>query len=157
MVEAGVPPFMAYYHAHIADHSRPFEGVEAALSALVAAGCRLAICTNKPALLADALVAALGWTDRFDAVLGYDSVARPKPDAEHVLATLKACGGTAAEAVFIGDSITDVTAARAAGLPVVVVSFGFSDRPALELGADAVIDHYADLLPLLSRLKADAA
>jgi phosphoglycolate phosphatase len=157
MIEAGVPAFMAYYHAHIADHSRPFEGVEAALSALAAAGCRLAICTNKPVALADALVAALGWTDRFDAVLGYDSVARPKPDAEHVLATLRACGGTVGDAVFIGDSITDVTAARAAGLPVVVVSFGFSDRPVVELDADAVIDHYADLLPLLSRLKADAA
>ncbi|WP_439533820.1 phosphoglycolate phosphatase [Polymorphobacter sp.] len=158
LVEAGVPPFMAYYRDHIADGSRPFDGVETALDALAAAGSVLAVCTNKPQVLADALIAALGWTARFAAVVGFDSVPRAKPDAGHVMATL-ATAGAAAEAdtaVFVGDSITDVSAARNAGLPVVVVSFGFSDRPAADLGADVVIDHYDQLLPALARMNVAA-
>jgi phosphoglycolate phosphatase len=59
----------------------------------------------------------------------------------------------AGEAAFVGDSMTDVAAARNARLPVVAVSFGFSDRPAHELGADLVIDHYDELLPALARLR----
>jgi len=152
LVEAGVPPFMAYYHAHIADGSRPYPGVEAALDALVAAGCGVAVCTNKPHALAVELLEALGWQDRFSAVLGFDSVPKAKPDAGHVLATLAAMGGRREDAVFVGDSITDVGAAHNAGLPVIAVSFGFSDRPVGELGADVVIDHFDELLPALERV-----
>jgi phosphoglycolate phosphatase len=142
LVEAGVPAFLDYYRQHIADGSRPFDGVEAAMDRLAAAGCRLAVCTNKPIALARALIEAMGWSGRFSAVLGFDSVPLPKPDPGHVWATLEAAGGTAEDAAYVGDSMTDVAAARAAGVPVVVVSFGFSDRPARALGADAVIDHY---------------
>ncbi|GGI74169.1 phosphoglycolate phosphatase, bacterial [Polymorphobacter multimanifer] len=151
LVEAGVPAFFDYYGAHIADGSRPFPGVEAALDRLMAAGHRLAICTNKPAALAHALVAALGWGERFAAGLGIDSVPAPKPDPGHVWATIDAAGGVRGRAVLIGDSIADVSAARAAGLPVIVVGFGFSDRPVAELGADAVIDHYDELDAALLR------
>lgn len=142
LVEAGVPSFLDYYWRHIADESRPFAGVEAALQRLAGAGCKLAVCTNKPVLLAQALIDALGWTTRFDAVLGFDSVPLPKPDPGHVWAAIEAAGGCVEDAAFVGDSITDVAAARAAGVPVVVVSFGFSDRPVAALGADFVIDHY---------------
>jgi phosphoglycolate phosphatase len=152
IVEAGVPHFMAYYAAHIADGSRPFDGVEAALDALASAGTRVAICTNKPTALSVALVKALGWEDRFAANFGFDSVPVPKPDPGHVLATIAAAGGLPEATIFVGDSITDTTAARAAGVPVVVVSFGFSDRPASALGADVVIDHYDELLPALRAL-----
>ncbi|WP_416909308.1 MAG: phosphoglycolate phosphatase [Polymorphobacter sp.] len=142
LVEAGVPAFLDYYWLHIADGSRPFEGVEAAMDRLAAAGCRLAVCTNKPVALAQGLIGALGWTKRFSAVMGFDSVPLPKPDPGHVWATIEAAGGDVADAAYVGDSMTDVAAARAAGVPVVAVSFGFSDRPAAALGADAVIDHY---------------
>jgi phosphoglycolate phosphatase len=152
IIEAGVPHFLDFYAAHIADGSRPFDGVEAALDALAAAGTGLAICTNKPVALSRALVSALGWDARFAANLGFDSVDRPKPDPGHVLAAIAAAGGDPATTVFVGDSITDTTAAKAAGIPVVAVSFGFSDRPAADLGADAIIDHYDDLLPALRRL-----
>ncbi len=154
LVEAGIAPFISYYSAHIADGSRPFAGVEAALDALAAAGCALAICTNKPVGLATSLVAALGWQGRFAAVLGFDSVPRPKPDPGHLFATIAAAGGEAATSIFVGDSITDTLTAQAAAIPVVAVSFGFSDRPVAALGADAVIDHYDDLLPALARLQA---
>jgi phosphoglycolate phosphatase len=152
LIEAGVPHFLDYYAAHIADGSRPFAGVEAALDALAAAGTQLAICTNKPVALSAALVSALGWDGRFAANLGFDSVPRPKPDAGHVLAAIDAAGGTPGATVFVGDSITDTAAARAAGVPVIAVSFGFSDRPVDALGADAVIDHYDDLVPVLYKL-----
>lgn len=152
LVEAAMPLFLQYYAGHIADGSRPFPGVEAALDALAAAGCVLAICTNKPTALAVALIEALGWSSRFAAIVGFDSVPRAKPDAGHVHATLAACGAAAAGAVFVGDSATDLGAARNAGLPILLVSFGFTDTPARELGGDAVIDHYDELLPALARL-----
>ncbi len=153
LVEAGVPHFLDHYRAHIADGSRPYPGVEAALAALAAAGTRLAIATNKPVALSQALVAALGWQDIFAANLGFDSVPVPKPDPGHVLAAIAAAGGEAGDAMFVGDSITDTTAARAAGVPVIAVGFGFSDRPVAELGADHVIDHYDELLPALASLQ----
>lgn len=150
LVEAAMPLFLDYYATHIADGSRPFPGVAAALDALVGADCRMAICTNKPTGLARALIDALGWAGHFTAIVGHDAVPRAKPDAGHVHATLAACGRDAAGAVFVGDSATDVGAARNAGLPIILVSFGFTDRPASELGGDVVIDHYDALLPALA-------
>ncbi|MBC7520873.1 MAG: phosphoglycolate phosphatase [Sandarakinorhabdus sp.] len=152
LVEAGVVPFLDFYAANIAVGSRPYPGVEAALDALAAAGSRVAICTNKPVALSRALVSALGWDGRFAANLGFDSVPAPKPDPGHLWATITAAGGNAATTVFVGDSITDTSTAQAAGIPVVAVSFGFSDRPVAQLGADMVIDHYAELLPALRSL-----
>ncbi|OYU15303.1 MAG: phosphoglycolate phosphatase [Alphaproteobacteria bacterium PA4] len=154
LVEAGVPHFLSHYAAHIADGSRPYPGVEAALDALAAAGSRVAICTNKPERLSRALVTALGWDGRFAANLGFDSVPQPKPHPDHLFATIAAAGGDRADTVFVGDSITDTTTARAAGIPVIAVSFGFSDRPVAELGADRIIDHYDALLPTLRQLVA---
>ncbi|MFZ4689704.1 MAG: phosphoglycolate phosphatase [Polymorphobacter sp.] len=152
LVEAGFQPFLDYYAGHIADGSRPYPGVEAALDALAAAGSVVAICTNKPVALSAALVMALGWDGRFAANLGFDSVPAAKPDPGHLFAAISAAGGDPATTVFVGDSITDTATARAAGVPVVAVSFGFSDRPAADLGADIIIDHYDELLPALRRL-----
>lgn len=152
MVEAGLPLFLEHYGANIAARSRPFDGVEPALDALAAAGVSLAICTNKPQRLAAALVDALGWGGRFAANLGGDSLPVRKPDAAHVLGTVAAAGGDPRDALFVGDSIVDVMAARAAELPVIAVSFGYSDRPVEALGADAVIDHYDELLPRIRHL-----
>lgn len=153
LVEPAMPLFLTYYADHIADASRPFDGVERALDALAAAGCTLAICTNKPTGLARALVAALGWQERFAAVIGHDLALRAKPDAAHVQVTLEACGGSAGDAAFVGDSATDAGAARNAGLPLVLVSFGYTDVPAASLGADVLIDHYDQLVPALAGLK----
>jgi phosphoglycolate phosphatase len=154
LIEAGVQPFLQFYAGHIADSSRVYPGVEAALDALAAAGTVVAICTNKPVGLSAALVTAVGWDGRFAANLGYDSVPKAKPDPGHLLATIAAAGGDPATTIFVGDSFTDTTTARAAGLPVVAVSFGFSDRPVADLGADLIIDHYAELLPALRTLMA---
>lgn len=152
LVEAGLPLFLSHYAAHIADASRPYDGVEAAMDALSAAGTTLAVCTNKPVGLANALIDALGWNGRFAAVLGGDSLAVRKPDGAHVAATAEAAGARLSDAVFIGDTAVDVAAARDARIPVVVVAFGFAPD-ARALGADAVIDAYAELVPLLRGLQ----
>jgi phosphoglycolate phosphatase len=144
LVETGVQPFLAHYAANIAVHSRPFEGVEAALDHLQSQGHRLAICTNKPVALADSLVAELGWAKRFHAVLGADSRPWRKPDPRHLTDTLAEAGGS--RAIFVGDSKTDADTARAAGVPLILVSFGYSTEPIETLGADALI-HAFDALP----------
>lgn len=151
-VQRALSVFLDYYADNIATHSRPFDGVEAALDALTAAGVELAICTNKRVALSRALIDALGWTHRFAANLGGDSLIVRKPAAAHVFATIAAAGGVPETSAFVGDSIVDVAAAHAAGVPVVAVSFGFSDRPVAELGATRVIDHYRDLLGALTDL-----
>lgn len=152
LVQAGLADFLEFYAANICVHSRPYAGVEEALDRLSAAGARLAICTNKPVAMSQALVAALGWNGRFVANLGGDSLAVRKPDPLHLAETVARAGG--GRTAFIGDSIVDVMTARAAGVPVIAVSFGFADRPAAELGADALIHHYDELMPVLVQLGA---
>ncbi len=119
-VARALPVFLDYYAAHIADGTRPYPGAAAALDALAAQGKRLAICTNKPVTLSVALIAALGWSGRFAANLGGDSLGVRKPDPAHLLATIAAAGGDPADTVFVGDTAVDVAAARAAHVPVIV-------------------------------------
>ncbi len=143
---------LGYYSDHIADQSRPFAGVVDQLERLQAAGIKLGVCTNKPVRLSERLLQLLGLADYFGAVLGGDSLVVRKPHAEHVLATLAAIDAAPDRAVLIGDSANDVNAARNAGLPVVVVSFGYTEIPARELAADAVIDHFDELPAALAAL-----
>jgi phosphoglycolate phosphatase len=151
LVEAGVRPFLDHYAANIAVHSRPFDGVEQALAALEGEGLTLAICTNKPVALAQALVAELGWAGRFQALLGADSRPWKKPDPRHLTDTLAAARGRAA--IFVGDSRTDADTARAAGVPLVLVSFGYSVEPVETLGADALIHHFDALVPAVAAIQ----
>ena len=149
-ITQALPLFLDYYAAHVAEGSRPYPGTEAMLGTLAAAGVRLAICTNKPVALSRALIAALGWSGRFAANLGGDSLRVRKPNPAPLLAAIAAAGGDPSDAVFVGDTLVDVAAARAAGVPVIAVSFGFADRPAAELGADAVIDHFDQLVEIIA-------
>lgn len=151
LVEAGVGPFLDYYGAHIADHTRPFDGVESALDVLAGQGLRLGICTNKPVVLAEKLVAALGWRDRFGAVLGADSRPYRKPDPRHLMDTLHETGGS--RAIFVGDSRTDADTALAAKVPLVLVNFGYSTEDVETLGATHVIGHFNELLPAIAAIQ----
>lgn len=137
--------FIDLYGARIAEASRPFPGVVETLEVLAGAGARLAVCTNKPTGLSVALLEALGLTHRFHAIVGPDRAPAAKPDPRHLLAAIEAAGGAPDRALMVGDSRTDLDAARAAGAPVVLVSFGYTDIPAAELGADALIHHFAEL------------
>jgi phosphoglycolate phosphatase len=154
LVERLYPIYFDYYAAHICDGTRAYPGVEAALDALAARRVKLAICTNKADRLTQLLVEALGWSGRFAAIVGAGAVPARKPDPLPLTEAIARAGG--GRGVLVGDSIVDAGTARAAGLPFVAVSFGFSDRPVGKLGADAVIDDYGALIGTLERLAARA-
>ncbi|WP_428697072.1 HAD family hydrolase [Stappia sp.] len=144
--------FIAFYRADIATLSRPFPGAVDALDTLRDAGWQMAVCTNKTEVVARELLVELGLIDRFRTVVGADTFARPKPDAMPLLGAIGQSGGRVEGSVMIGDSRTDIDAARAAGLPVVAVTFGYTDTPVSELGPDVVIDHFDQLAEALAGL-----
>ena len=143
---------LRYYEAHIAVHSRPFPGLTDALDRLGALGVKTAVVTNKREDMARKLLSELGLADRFATIIGGDTLgpgnAKPSPAPIHAM--IEQCGG--GRAAFVGDSIYDVMAAKAAGVTSILVGFGFLDRPAEEMSADHVIGHYDVLVPLLERL-----
>lgn len=147
LVEEGFPIFLDHYRANIAAGSRPFPGIEEALDRLSALGVRLAVCTNKMESLSRELIDALGWQRRFAALVGGDTLPVRKPDPAPLFEAIARAGG--GRAVFIGDSITDTLTGRNARIPTVAVTFGFSDRPHDQLGADRLIDHYDELVDAL--------
>jgi phosphoglycolate phosphatase len=146
--------YLALYAAHIADRSRPFPGLESALDRLAALGCRFAVCTNKLEWLSVLLLDRLGMASRFAAICGQDTFAMRKPDPEMLRLTIARAGGDLAHAVMVGDSMTDVATARAAGVPVVAVDFGYTEIPPRELGADRLISHFDRLVPAIEELVA---
>ncbi len=137
--------FLTYYAAHIADDSQPFPGMVDALEQLAASGARLCVCTNKLEHLACQLLDALDLTRHFAVITGGDTHGVPKPDPLPLNATIAAAGGDPARAVMVGDSRTDIAVAKAAGVPVVAVSFGYTEIPPAELGADLLIHHFSAL------------
>jgi len=137
--------FIDHYAAHIADRSRPFPGVEAALDELARAGCRLAVCTNKLEWLSLRLLGALGLTDRFAAICGADTFGVQKPNAAILHGTVARAGGRSDAAIMVGDAITDIAVARAAGIAVIAVDFGYSETPVAELGPDRIVSSFARL------------
>jgi phosphoglycolate phosphatase len=151
-IEALLPAFLEFYGANVAQMSAPFPGVRDTLATLKAQGARLGVCTNKPHGLTRKLLQALDMEGCFEAVLGGDSLTVRKPDPGHLLGTIEAMGGERAGAVMVGDSPIDVACARAAGVPVVAVSYGYSRVAAAELGADLVIENFAELPAALARL-----
>jgi phosphoglycolate phosphatase len=137
--------FIAHYTDHIADRSRPFPGLIEALDDLTARGARLAVCTNKLEGLSLLLLQQLKLADRFETICGQDTFGIQKPDPEVLRRTIAAAGGDPRRAIMVGDSATDIRTARAAGIPVVAVDFGYSDKPVAEYGPDRLISHFADL------------
>jgi len=143
---------LGYYEAHIAVHSLPFPGALDALDALAARGVKLAIVTNKFESFAEKLLGELGLRDRFAALIGGDTMGPglSKPHRAPIDEMIRRCGG--GSTAFVGDSIYDIMAAKNAGIPSIAVSFGFLMQPVEELGADAVIDGYDELVPGLERI-----
>jgi len=137
--------FLAHYSEHIADRSQPFPGLIDALDAMAANDWRFAVCTNKLEYLSVLLLKQLGLAHRFAAICGQDTFGVQKPDPEVLRRTIAAAGGTLRSAIMIGDSLTDIRTARAAGIPVIAVDFGYTDRPVSELGPDRIISRFAEL------------
>lgn len=149
-LDALMERYIPLYLAHIADHSHVYEDVETVLDDFRAAGARLLVCTNKRTDLSTALLGAVGLLGRFDAVVGPDRVSARKPDPAHLIEAVAIAGGRLDRTLMVGDSAADVNSARRAGVPVVAVSWGYTEIAPVALGADAVIDRFAQL-PAVAR------
>ncbi len=134
-----------HYGDHLADESRAYAGVEAALDRFAAAGWLLAVLTNKPDPLARPILEALGLAPRFAAIVGQGAFPFLKPDPRTLTETIRLAGGTPERAVMVGDSETDIATARAANIPVVAVTFGYTPVPVASFGPDRLIDHFDQL------------
>jgi phosphoglycolate phosphatase len=149
--------FVEHYAGRIAERSRPFPGLEAALDHLEARGCRFAICTNKLEWLSRRLLDQLALSARFAAICGQDTFGIQKPDPEVLRRTVARAGGALERAVMVGDSATDVRTARAAGIPVIAVDFGYSDPPVKTFEPDRLISHFDELPAAVTALLPDIA
>ena len=147
--------FLDDYLEHIADHSRPYEGVVETLDRLAARGALLCVATNKRTDLSVALIEALGLTRHFAVVCGPDRVSARKPDGAHIREAVQQAGGDPARAIMVGDGAPDVQAAKSAGVPCVVVTFGYTPIPAGDLGGDVLVDHFEDVEEAIDGLLAD--
>lgn len=147
--------FIAYYTDHIADASRPFESLHDSLDKLSADGFRFAVCTNKLERLSKLLLEKLEMTSRFEAICGPDTFGVSKPDPEFLRQTIAQAGGEVASSIMVGDSGPDIGVARRAGVPVIGVTFGYTDVPVAELRPDRVVTHMRELPDAIAGLAAD--
>jgi phosphoglycolate phosphatase len=148
--------FVQIYAARLTVRTRPYPGATEALAVLRHAGWRLVVCTNKREVAARGILSGLSMLPAFALVAGPDTFGVAKPDPAHLLRTLPESRGENHPAVVVGDSAVDVAAARAAGLPVIAVAWGYARGPAEALGADAVARTFAEVPPLVEALAAPA-
>lgn len=137
--------FIDHYGESIPGHAALYEGAAQAMDDLAEAGYLLAICTNKFEGLAVKLLTGLDQASRFSAICGADTFAFRKPDPRHLIETIKLAGGDPDRAIMIGDSRTDIDTAKAAGIPVIAVDFGYSDVPVSTYDPSRIISHYREL------------
>lgn len=140
-----VTTFLQHYTDNIPGTSQPYPGVLDAMRRFSEAGWKLAICTNKFETLSHALIEGLGIEAHFAANCGADTFAWRKPDPRHLLSTIERAGGDPDRAVMVGDSKTDIDTAKAAGIPVIAVDFGYTDQPVTTYEPSMVISHYDEL------------
>lgn len=147
-IDAAYARFIGYYTENFAVRSTLYPGVREALNTLAETGLSMGVCTNKPHDLSLDVLDAFGLHKYFRAVVGGDALPERKPAAGHLLETARRTAPEFQRAIMIGDSPTDVAAARNAGVPVVVVNYGYTVTPAEDLGADAVIADMRELAAL---------
>ncbi|MEP1207975.1 MAG: phosphoglycolate phosphatase [Rhizobiaceae bacterium] len=148
--------FLRHYEQNVADQTIFFPGTLAALDGLSAEGWQLAVCTNKYEKLARKLLVELGEAHRFPVITGGDTFDIKKPDPGHLVETARLAGFDAGNCIMVGDSINDIAAAKAAGIPVIAVDFGYTDVPVTELDPDRVISHFNELGAAVKDLTAAA-
>ena len=146
------PELLEAYSAALAVHTRLFDGVHDCIDQLEADGWCLGVCTNKPERMALAVLDALGVLDRFAAVLGADTLPVRKPDPVHLTETATRIGADPMRCIMIGDTITDLKTAQAAGVPCILTSFGFAAEPLEQLNPDAIVDHFDEIPATMERL-----
>lgn len=147
--------FIADYVEHIADHSRPFDGVVETLERLAARGATLVVVTNKRSDLSELLLGKIDLTRHFAAIVGPDRVSARKPSGAHLVEAVQKVGGDPARAVMVGDAAPDIGTARDAGVPVIGVTFGYTPAPMEELEPDVIVDGFEDVEEAIDMLVVD--
>lgn len=137
-----VEEFREHYADHMPGHSTFFPGVLETMDRFSASGYELAVCTNKFEALSVKLLTSMGEAERFAAICGADTFAYRKPDPRHLTETIVRAGGNRERAIMVGDSRTDIDTAKAAGIPVVAVDFGYTDLPVQHYDPSRVISHF---------------
>jgi len=153
-ISAQYPVLLEAYAGAIAVHTRLYPGAIPAVEALRVAGYATAICTNKPAVLAETLTRALGIRELFGALIGADTLPTRKPDPAPYRAAVSGAGGVVARSMLVGDTETDRLTGLAAGVPVALVTFGPEGRAIARLTPEALLDHFDELSGLAARLLA---
>ena len=146
--------FIETYVPNCAVLSRPFSGVIETLDTFANSGYRMAVCTNKPQVPSETILTELGLMQYFELVVGGDFFPMRKPDPRHLLGALQLMDAPENPAIMVGDSYNDVASARNAGIPVIVVTYGYTTTPAHELGGDILVDHFSDIVTAVARLHA---
>lgn len=152
VVDEQYQPLLGYYDAAICEHTYLYDGAMEAIGALTAAGYRVAICTNKPAALAEKLMTALGVRDAFHALVGADTLTVSKPDAAPFWEAVRLAGGNPQMCLLVGDTVTDHKTAAAAGVPSVLVLFGPAGEDMAALAPHALLAHFRDLPDVVRNL-----
>jgi phosphoglycolate phosphatase len=155
-VDAQYPRLLAAYAEDIDRHTVLYPGAVAAVEALRAAGYATGICTNKPEALAETLLTRLGIRGLFASLIGADTLPVRKPDPAPYRAAVAGAGGSVVRSILIGDTETDARTARAAGVPVALVTFGPEGRGVERFAPDALLDHFDTLPALAARLLPEA-
>jgi phosphoglycolate phosphatase len=137
--------FIADYIEHIADHSRPFEGVVETLETLSARGASLVVVTNKHSDLSERLLGRIDLTRHFAAIVGPDRVSAKKPSGAHLIEAVRSVGGDPLRAIMVGDAAPDAGTAKDASIPCILVSFGYTPIPVEDLGGDIIVDAFEDV------------
>lgn len=137
--------FMEHYNGHMPGRSAFYPGVLACLDCLSDAGYILAVCTNKYEISAKKLLEGMGEAKRFAAICGQDTFPYRKPDPRHLTDTIALAGGNPYQAIMVGDSRADIDAAKAAGIPVIAVDFGYTDLHVSHFEPSRIISHFDEL------------
>lgn len=151
MVEETYRQFVNYYASNLAVGSFPYPGLLAVLDRCQAEGIQLGVCTNKLEGLSVSLLEALGMKHYFGAIVGPDTLGIAKPDPRPYRETLRRLGDRSWQSLMVGDSETDILTARAAGVPVIAVPFGYASRPVAEFGPDYTVEHYGQMWDAITR------
>lgn len=149
---AATERFIALYEAHASDRTLPYPDVPETLATLKQSGLRLGICTNKPERATHKVLALLGLDHLFDAIVGGDTLPVRKPDPAHARAVLEELGVAPEAACMVGDNEHDSTAGRGAGMPFILMSYGYARTPLAEIPAEARLDRFGDLPGALASL-----
>ena len=139
------PAFLGVYEDEIDRHTKLYAGVGGTLERMRGNGWRLGVCTNKPERLARILLSRLGVLGSFDSLVGADTLRVRKPDPEPLLHSIAATGGEPGRSVFVGDTEMDLKTARAASVPIILVSFGPEDSGVARYGPDAMLETFEHL------------